>query len=193
MKLRRFVSAIHIPDVAPSTLISGGGDPTLKIWEWMTGSLLYEVTVFSTVHPFIKVRPKKRKWGEDHDVGEEVHQHKKPHGRKGRRRNKVQQGGEDREVEELGEELVVEDDGLESDEETSTMQEPTPEALPDPVLVIHKIETMVVSEHRLTVFSATGLVLRYLVRLSRPSNYVSHVAQLRCFGASFPILKKHWI
>src|SRR5882762_9922974 len=122
MKSRRFVSAIHIPDVAPSTLISGGGDPTLKIWEWMTGSLLYEVTILSTVHPFIKVRPKKRKWGEDHDNGEEAQRHKKPHGRKGRRKNKVQQGGEDREVEELGEELAVENDAPERDGETDTMQ-----------------------------------------------------------------------
>jgi tRNA (guanine-N(7)-)-methyltransferase subunit TRM82 len=154
--LRRFVSAIHIPAFAPSTLISGGGDPAIKIWKWMTGSLLFEVPISDAVYPFIKVRPKKRKWGEDHDDSEEVCQHKKLHGRKGRGKIRAGRVSEDREVVVPEEVQDVENDAAMDDEDTSALQESTSEVLPDPVLVIHKIETMVVSDHRSMVFSAVG-------------------------------------
>ena len=36
-------------------LISGGGDPELKIWDWMTGRLQWNIPVFTAVEPFIRV------------------------------------------------------------------------------------------------------------------------------------------
>ena len=36
-------------------LISGGGDLELKIWDWMTGRLQRNITVFTAVEPFIRV------------------------------------------------------------------------------------------------------------------------------------------
>ncbi|CDO68396.1 hypothetical protein BN946_scf184815.g43 [Trametes cinnabarina] len=67
----KFVSALHVPSYKPSTLVSGGGDPMLKVWDWMSGKLLSEINVFDAVEPFIKVKaPKWRKpWhaGDDDD------------------------------------------------------------------------------------------------------------------------------
>ncbi|KAI6107285.1 WD40-repeat-containing domain protein [Pisolithus croceorrhizus] len=57
----KYVSAIHIPPSAPASLISGGGDPDLKIWNWMTGCLERSVNVFSAVEPFMMVKAPKRR------------------------------------------------------------------------------------------------------------------------------------
>ncbi|KAJ7231880.1 WD40-repeat-containing domain protein [Mycena haematopus] len=53
----RFVSAIHIPVFSPTELVSGGGDPMLKIWDWMTGKVKREIPILHAVEPFIKVKP----------------------------------------------------------------------------------------------------------------------------------------
>lgn len=78
---QKYVSAIHIPSFSPGTLISGGGDSVLKLWDWMSGKLLCDIDVFSAVQPFIAVKApkKKREWkDEDEDI--------KPTEGKGRRR-----------------------------------------------------------------------------------------------------------
>ncbi|KAJ4478386.1 hypothetical protein J3R30DRAFT_3256011, partial [Lentinula aciculospora] len=33
----QFISAIHVSSDLPDTLISGGGDSELKIWDWFSG------------------------------------------------------------------------------------------------------------------------------------------------------------
>lgn len=68
----RFVSAVHIPKFAPSTLISGGGDPELKLWDWMSGEHLGDVPVLQAVEPYIVVRPSKGRvnQSEEDDEGE---------------------------------------------------------------------------------------------------------------------------
>ncbi|KAI0247080.1 hypothetical protein BJV78DRAFT_1285798 [Lactifluus subvellereus] len=45
--ITRFVSAIHIPrdPAAHDILVSGGGDPVLKVWEWRAGRRLYDVAI----------------------------------------------------------------------------------------------------------------------------------------------------
>src|ERR1700722_16321705 len=59
----RYVSAVHIPPAFPSVLVSGGGDPTLKFWDWMLGTITHEVEIFRTVEPYIEVRPPKTRPG----------------------------------------------------------------------------------------------------------------------------------
>ncbi|KAI9062584.1 hypothetical protein FKP32DRAFT_1573444 [Trametes sanguinea] len=92
----KFVSALHTPSFKPSVLVSGGGDPMLKVWDWMSGKLLSEVAVFDAVEPFTKVKaPKWRKpWhvgdGDEDDDATEG----KPKG-KGRRRGKGKKGAEE--------------------------------------------------------------------------------------------------
>lgn len=57
----RYVSAIHIPAASPTSLISGGGDPELNVWDWMTGRLQRSIAVFATVQPFIRVMAQNRR------------------------------------------------------------------------------------------------------------------------------------
>ncbi|OCH87825.1 WD40 repeat-like protein [Obba rivulosa] len=178
---RRFVSAVHIPPFAPSTLVSGGGDPMLKLWDWFSGRLLSEIPISDAVEPFIQVKPPKRRRVEgDGDDGEGAESQNKGRRRGGRRKGKgkgkEQEGGESREMsavqEEEGEELtpeLVEDGASEAQEagaaepiagaEAATQQAEAgqkAEAEP-PVLVLHKIRSLDLGEHgRHLVFSAVG-------------------------------------
>ncbi|KAH0836532.1 WD40-repeat-containing domain protein [Lanmaoa asiatica] len=52
---KKYVSAIHIPAASPTSLISGGGDLELKIWDWMAGRLQRDVAIFAAVEPFIRI------------------------------------------------------------------------------------------------------------------------------------------
>ncbi|KAI0832075.1 WD40-repeat-containing domain protein [Trametes gibbosa] len=94
----KFVSALHIPPFHPSTLVSGGGDPMLKVWDWMSGELLAEIAVFDAVEHHVRVKaPKRRHGGNDGDVEGEVGSSDarvKSRGSKGRRRGKGKKGAE---------------------------------------------------------------------------------------------------
>ncbi|KXN93026.1 tRNA (guanine-N(7)-)-methyltransferase non-catalytic subunit TRM82, partial [Leucoagaricus sp. SymC.cos] len=84
---RKYVSAIHIPSFAADTLISGGGDPTLKIWNWMSGQCTGEVQIWETVEPFVLVKNNKRKYGDDDEDDEgDAAQKRKGKGKKSKKR-----------------------------------------------------------------------------------------------------------
>ncbi|KDR80625.1 hypothetical protein GALMADRAFT_276855 [Galerina marginata CBS 339.88] len=169
----KFVSAIHIPKSDPSSLISGGGDPMLKIWDWMTGVVKHEVQVLEVVESFIAVRASKRKrgWQVQEDDGEEGHEGGKSKRRKGRGKGKQKAQAEAKEVEEPaeGDGEGEGDDGEvgegEGDREDSAApvpaadasengEEPKPE--PEKVLVIHRIESVDSDTGPHIVFSAVG-------------------------------------
>ncbi|KAJ3798914.1 WD40 repeat-like protein, partial [Lentinula aff. detonsa] len=54
----QFVSAVHIPSDRPGTLISGGGDAELKIWDWRSGKHEMDIPILDSVKPYIKVKVK---------------------------------------------------------------------------------------------------------------------------------------
>ncbi|WVQ68581.1 uncharacterized protein L199_006790 [Kwoniella botswanensis] len=56
-----FVSSLHIPSTHPNILISGGGDPSLRIWDWTTGSSISKVDIYPAILPHRKVRSYMRK------------------------------------------------------------------------------------------------------------------------------------
>ncbi|KAJ6519092.1 WD40 repeat-like protein [Mycena sanguinolenta] len=89
----RFVSAIHIPAFSPTELVSGGGDPMLKIWDWMTGKVKRETPILHVVEPFIKVKPARRtaRRYEDGDEMNEDEAPKKGRKAKARARQKAKQ------------------------------------------------------------------------------------------------------
>lgn len=150
--LHRFVSAIHVPDFSPTELVSGGGDPMLKIWDWMTGKVRREIPVLHAVEPFIKVKAPKRtprrfeEGGEDN--GDDTTKKK---GRKGRNRAKQQ----------------AKTDSAEGSTSGSAPVEPSEVAVPleasgsgggDTILIIQRIASLAsdMGESRHLVFSAVG-------------------------------------
>ena len=143
--LYRFVSAIHIPSSDPASLISGGGDPMLKIWDWMTGVLKHEVAVLDAVEPFMAVRALKRRRGygdldDDGEIPEGARiKHKKR--RKGKGKEKAK---------EKDKEADADEDENEEEEEDSKPEKP------EKVLVIHKIDTVPSDSGPQAVFSAIG-------------------------------------
>ncbi|KAG1728050.1 WD40-repeat-containing domain protein [Suillus paluster] len=151
---QKYVSAIHIPSFSPGTLISGGGDSVLKLWDWMSGKLLRNIDVFSAVQPFIVVKPpkKKREWkDEDEDV--------EPTGRKrGRRKGKKKLKGtpsvDDRDAEESQDKASTEESEL--------------------VFVVHKVASVASLGQRI-VFSVVGATaLFWLLMDDGPDPCIRH-------------------
>ncbi|KAF7309971.1 tRNA (guanine-N(7)-)-methyltransferase non-catalytic subunit TRM82 [Mycena indigotica] len=79
----QFVSAIHIPCFAPDVLISGGGDPVLKVWDWLGGRFERDIPISDAVEPYIRVKPARktpRRFGDQWDGRDD--------GKKGKKRRK---------------------------------------------------------------------------------------------------------
>ncbi|KAI0352084.1 WD40 repeat-like protein [Trametes cingulata] len=176
----KFVSALHIPSFNPSVLVSGGGDPMLKIWDWMSGKLLSEVSVFDAVEPRIKVKaPKSRRgWSnEDGDADEGAAEAKAKGKGKGRRKGKGKKGAEDvreesadvepqRDASHEQSEAPAESGGdvpmAEGDAASATAEDKAQATSGSPddfqlVFVIHRIQTADRGERgRFIVFNAVG-------------------------------------
>jgi tRNA (guanine-N(7)-)-methyltransferase subunit TRM82 len=165
-------------------LISGGGDPVLKVWQWRTGRRLYDVVIEEAVQPFIAVRRARPKRGYDSD-GERKPPSRRWLARQRRREAKavttsanatktpsedagtIPETEEAAEVEagaevEVGEDDDDERDGSGDDEvdvgATPATLSAEPEEPPAPVLVVQKIETMKIKERLVVVFSAIAWV-----------------------------------
>lgn len=142
----------------------------------MTGRLFFDIPIGEVVEPYIKVRAKKRKWGDDEDGGgggEHQGKGKKVHGRKGRKKNQkntteatesvVEEKEETPDVGEIPGELGGETEVLESKEQGEGAGE-----VIEPVLVINRIETLRTGETKTIVFSAVGSVSGSISPLCAP-------------------------
>ncbi|KAI0333911.1 hypothetical protein GY45DRAFT_1243707 [Cubamyces sp. BRFM 1775] len=165
----KFVSALHIPSFNPAVLVSGGGDPMLKVWNWISGKLLSEISVFEAVEPYIKVKAPKwrRGWNDGEGDGEEGSSEGKSKVKgKGRRRGKGKKGGEEAredsaDVEQAGEaEAVTANQDVQMAEAGSQETSGKPSADTDEdrlVFVVHRIHSVDRKEHgRFILFSAVG-------------------------------------
>ncbi|KAJ7307093.1 WD40 repeat-like protein [Mycena albidolilacea] len=177
---KKFVSAIHVPDFSLTELVSGGGDPMLKIWDWMTGKVKREIPVLHAVEPFIQVKAPKRtprrfeEGGEDN--GDVTTTKKK--GRKGRNRAKQQ----------------AKTDSAEGSTSGSTPVEPSEVAVPleasgsggsDTILVIQRIASLAsdMGESRHLVFSAVGATALFSCAYSEDA-----VPKIHAFDFSKPVI-----
>lgn len=173
--LCRFVHSVHVPKFAPNVLVSGGGDPVLKMWDWMSGELLCDIPVGTVIEPLIAVRAPKSPWGRNEGSAEETEKR----GRRGRRRGKGK-GKADADVEqeedETGPTVVAAEDieGAGAGDEDVTMKDTANEDEVAPaaddtvetkanddtlVLVIHRISSVdVLGQGRYLVFNAVGCV-----------------------------------
>ena len=171
--------------VAGDVLISGGGDPVLKVWQWRIGRRLYDVAIKESVLPFIAVRRARPMRGYDSD-GERKPPSRRWLARQRRREAKAAaaatatttrsedaktapgaEGAAEGEAEaEVQVEAVGDDDDERDesgDEEGDLDASPaTPSGEPGgslaPVLVVQKIETSNINERLVVVFSAVGYV-----------------------------------
>lgn len=136
--MHRFVSAIHIPSFESATLVSGGGDPVLKIWDWMTGSVKHEIEVLEKVEPFMAVRALKRKRGCEDEQTPEGGKFKRKKGRGKGKKNEV-----NAEVKE-------------AEQAENANEVPEEETKPEKVLVIRRIQSVNSDSGPHIVFSAVG-------------------------------------
>ena len=143
--------------------MSGGGDPTLKVWKWLDGQFLYDINISDVVMPFVKVTRKKSGYGEgsDHEDENGVHISSRQR-RKNKKKAKSTKKEEEEPVESVhGEnaenDMAVDDEGekeLQEDqqnEESSEHQEPA-------ILAVQKIVSLDIDSHKLLVFSVHGSV-----------------------------------
>jgi tRNA (guanine-N(7)-)-methyltransferase subunit TRM82 len=160
-RLDRFISAIYNPGFAPSELISGGGDPVLKIWDWMTGITKHEFPVLDAIQPYIKVRSKRGKRGDDANDGTDVGRRK---GKKKKGKGNATNGG-----------AIHADTTNGCTEESPRLDtNVSPEMVPDDVhqqgsgeqgeqiLVVHRISTVASETGNYIIFNAVGYVVMQL-------------------------------
>jgi len=135
----RFVSAIHVPKFDQGKLISGGGDPDLKVWNWMTGEVKHAIDVADAIDAFLVVRAvKRRRGGYDDDEEGEAAEGSGSKRRKGKGRANGQE--EEKESEEGP---------------TASSSQPTTENA-EKVLVIRKIGSFETDGVPTIIFNAVG-------------------------------------
>lgn len=170
------MSSIHLPAFDPQTLISGGGDPTLKLWDWMNGKVKAEVQIQDIVQRFIKVRAaKKGRAGQD--VGDE------------NKRKRKTGKGKGKEPDLRDEEDV---DGKDADESPSLKdvrsaeeQGHTTDDYGQLVQVVHKIDSFETETKRYLLFSVVGFV-SFITSTSPPTD-VSFYSATALFLSLFPL------
>ncbi|KDQ12998.1 hypothetical protein BOTBODRAFT_400049 [Botryobasidium botryosum FD-172 SS1] len=148
----KFLSALCIPQSDHSVLISGGGDPSLRVWDWMSGKLLGEVPIFEHVRPFLKVKPERKVKGGESGVG-----------RKGRKKRGAKEGEAEKPAEPKAEgggagEGEGEDEEKRQNPQTEEAAERAEQqsSEPEDVLVVSKIASFNVEEEKMVLFSAVG-------------------------------------
>jgi tRNA (guanine-N(7)-)-methyltransferase subunit TRM82 len=138
-----------MPEFSPTELVSGGGDPMLKIWDWMTGKVKREIPISDAVEPFMKVKPARRTPRRFED-GDENGDDTKKKSRKGKARAK-QARGDSRE----GSTSVTPAEPSETAEAADSLDA---NASGDSVLALRRIESLKsdMDESRYLIFSAVG-------------------------------------
>lgn len=149
----RYVSAVHIPSFAPGKLISGGGDPTLKIWDWMAGKIQVEVEVWSTVQKCLKIKGgrKGRGWGGDDNSGNTVgtKKGKRKRGDKGKRNQPEEDEGDGQGSSKNAQSNAGDEQSAQREVEESIDHD-------EFVQVVHKISSIESETTQYILFSAVG-------------------------------------
>jgi len=53
---------MHIPPSHPYLLVSGGGDRTLRVWDYLSGTQIALLDVWEAIEPFLKAQSRRRKF-----------------------------------------------------------------------------------------------------------------------------------
>ncbi|KAJ8487386.1 hypothetical protein ONZ45_g14363 [Pleurotus djamor] len=147
----KFVSALHIPEFEEATLVSGGGDPVLKVWDWMSGRFQRDINILDAVAPYIKVKPQGKPSGEDGEgIDGDI-----PGGKKARRKKGKKQKGKQTADDAAGTEDGPVDPAVQ------------PPVVQPPILVIQKIDSLDSNGLKYLLFSAVGATALFSVNFSR--------------------------
>ncbi|KAI0683688.1 WD40-repeat-containing domain protein [Cytidiella melzeri] len=174
-----------IESFAPSVLVSGGGDPVLKLWDWMSSVRLCDIPVQGVIEPFIKVHAPKGKWGKSADDGDGEMKVGRRKRRRARGKGRAKAEEEELEEEEDGRTKEIEAEEREVFEEDVVMEindsEQTAPATSShdaaareeaevsqaPVLIIHRLASMdVPAQGQFLVFNAVGTTAMFFCRFS---------------------------
>lgn len=153
--------------------MSGGGDPTLRIWDWMEGKVLCGIPVSENVMPFVKVvrkKPGRHDEGSDAEGGGEQGSEKLSSRKKRKAKKKKKNAGDDDEKEKNEDDRTQNDGGdenaMEVDENREAVETKTegrkestkPDQPPEPLLAVQKIVSFVHTSSKFVLFSAHGFV-----------------------------------
>ncbi|KZP30627.1 WD40 repeat-like protein [Athelia psychrophila] len=160
----KYVTAVHIPAFAPGTMVSGGGDAVLKVWDWMTGKLKAEVEVWDTVRKFLLAKGFKKlrgQWGKKDEDGadDDVEQSGKSSRKERRMKNRVVK---EHHISELA---TAEGDEQEGDIEGEGETDAKPTDAGELIQVIHKIQSFQSGPSQQIVFSAVGASALFMAAL----------------------------
>ncbi|KIM90548.1 hypothetical protein PILCRDRAFT_56339, partial [Piloderma croceum F 1598] len=173
----KYVSAVHIPCFSPDTLISGGGDPTFKAWNWMTGKIHAEVEVWSIVQRFIKVEGgrKGRGWGEGAEQG-----------RQRKRRGKAKDTEIDGDGGDVEEDIV--DVGPSKNDITPDEPQLNTTKPGQIVQVVHKIDSFESNASKYILFSAVGATAIFMFPFPSMAITPPPTSIIRHFDFGRPVL-----
>ncbi|KAF8659894.1 hypothetical protein AX16_001778 [Volvariella volvacea WC 439] len=179
---KKYVSAIHIPHLHPSVLVSGGGDPMLKVWDWMNGKLLQEISIIEAVIPFIKVTPPKRKrgWNESEEGGSSKRKFRK--GKKGKGK---QREGSPAEAENVDDDTAIKGEEDAERQETSANVGGS-SGQEEKALVVYKIDSIADGAEMRLIFSVVGASAVFAVSL--PSSNEAVVSEIKSFDFGVPVI-----
>lgn len=153
--------------------MSGGGDPVLKLWHWMSGEQIAEVPILEAVEPYIKVKaPKGRRgWNDGEDEEGRPSENNVARRRKRGRKGRGKGAGADQKEASVEGTPAAEDGPRETNAgegegdvemtpgltEERVQSETGTQETDKIVLVLHKIISFDLGEHgRFLVFSAVG-------------------------------------
>ncbi|KAF9269132.1 hypothetical protein L218DRAFT_1040605 [Marasmius fiardii PR-910] len=180
-----FVSSLHIPKSHPDTLISGGGDPEIKLWEWRSGKLISNIPVLDRVKEYTRVKalPYIRK----NSKGKARSKAKSEAGSKGESvgagEDDPMEGGDSVSAAPSGSNTPAGARAIDEDEEPG----------PEDVFIVQKIETVERNGELFIIFSVVGATAIFCTpfpseKISSSSDVPSSSPTIHAFDFSHPVL-----
>ncbi|SJL03937.1 uncharacterized protein ARMOST_07294 [Armillaria ostoyae] len=174
----KFVSALHIPKSNPSVLISGGGDPELKVWDWLSGQWKCDIPIWDSVKDYIVVKTKPYKKGRKPDDDDDDEQ-ESPEGSKRRKKSgKSKATGEEPEAMDVDASQVNEVVPIREEEAPAIAEE---EAT---VLVVQKVDSIAWEDRTYILFSIVGGTALFLTQFPADGS----IPEIQAYNVHKPVL-----
>ncbi|KAK0489084.1 WD40 repeat-like protein [Armillaria novae-zelandiae] len=176
----KFVSALHIPKSNPSVLISGGGDPELKVWDWLSGQWKYDIPIWDSVKDYIVVKTKPYKKGrKPDDDDDDDNEQESPEGSKRRKKSgKSKATGEEPDAMDVDASQVNEGAPLRDEEAPAIVEEEVT------VLAVQKVDSIAWEDRTYILFSVVGGTALFLTQFPVDGS----VSEIQAHNVHKPVL-----